>query len=157
MAIIFEGLSKCVLCRQTLDSINEIMAAPPLTSNTKDPLFVFSDAGMHITCLNGHPLKESLLYNIQQGDKIRGAANAICIVDGKLITHPDDFLTTGMLTSDLNEPLAAFNFIILNRNNKYRWDKRNEFISLVNEFIQSGKWESFGSFNYLEYLLKELA
>lgn len=157
MAIIFEGVSKCVLCGQTLDSINGIMAAPPLTSNRKDPLFVFSDAGMHTACLDRHPLKESLLYHIQQGDKVRGAANAICIVDGKLITHPDSFLTTGMLTSDLNEPLAAFNFVILNRNNKYRWNKRNEFISLVKEFIQSGKWEPFGPFNYLEYLLKELA
>ena len=157
MAIIFEGLSTCPLCGQVLDKSNEFIMTPPLTSNTKDALFVFSDAGIHITCLNGHPQKESLLYQMQQSDETRGAAKAICIVDGKLITRPDDFLTTGMLTSDLNEPLAEFNFIILNRNNKYKWNKRSELISLIEEFIQSGKWEPFGPFNYLEYLLKALA
>lgn len=157
MAIVFEGLSQCPVCGQVLDSNNEFIMTPPLTSNAKDALFVFSDAGIHVTCLNGHPQKERLLYQMQQSDKTRGATNAICIVDGKLITHPDDYLTTGMLTSDLNEPLAEFNFIILNKKNKYDWNKRNEFISLVKEFIKREKWEPFGPFNYLEYLIKELA
>jgi len=156
MAIVFEGLSQCPLCEQVLDNSSEFIMTPPLTSNTKDALFIFSDAGIHVTCLNGHPQKESLLYQMQQSDEARDAANAVCIVDGKLITHPDDYLTTGMLTSDLHEPLVEFNFIILNRNNKYKWDKRNEFISLLKEFIKRGKWEPFGPFNYLEYLLKEL-
>ncbi|MCF6403784.1 hypothetical protein L3C95_12910 [Chitinophaga filiformis] len=157
MAIIIQGLSQCVLCGQTLDNSKEITGAPPLTSNIKDPLFIFSDAGMHVSCLDAHPLKENLLYQIQQGDRVRGAANARCIVDGELITHPDDMLGFGMLTSDLGEPLAAFNFIILNRNNKYKWDKRNAFISLAEEFIRSRKWESYGPFNSLEYFMKELA
>lgn len=157
MAIIFEGLSKCVLCGQTLNSVDEITAAPPLTSNTKDPLFVFSDAGMHIACLDGHPLKDSLFYQIEQLDNVTGATKPRCIVDGNLITHPRDMLALGMLTSDPNEPLAAFNFIILNTNNKYKWDKREEFISLAEEFIRNGKWEPYGPFNALEYLLKELA
>ncbi|SDG57903.1 hypothetical protein [Chitinophaga filiformis] len=117
MAIVLEGLSQCPLCGQVLDRSNEFIMTPPLTSNTKDALFIFSDAGIHVTCLNGHPQKESLLYQMQQSDETRDAANAVCIVDGKLITYPDDYLTTGMLTSDLHEPLVEFNFIILNRNN----------------------------------------
>ncbi|SHM01375.1 hypothetical protein [Chitinophaga sp. CF418] len=157
MAIVFEGLSQCPLCGQILDSSKEFMLTPPLTSNTKDPLFVFGDAGLHISCLNKHPLKESLLYHIERGDKVRVAANYICAVDGKLISVPEDILAFGMLTSDLNEPLAEFNFIILNRNNRYKWNKRGEFISLVEEFIRSGKWESYGPFNTLEYFVEKLA
>jgi len=157
MAIVFEGLSQCPLCGQTLDSSKEFMLTPPLTSNTKDPLFVCSDAGIHMSCLNKYPLKESLLYHMEQGDKVKGAANYICAVDGMLITVPGDLLAFGMLTSDLNEPLAEFNFTILNRKNKYKWNKQSEFISLAEEFIRSGKWESYGPFNTLEYFLKELA
>ncbi|UPK69138.1 hypothetical protein [Chitinophaga filiformis] len=157
MAIIFEGLSKCVLCGQKLNCVDEITAAPPLTSNTKDPLFVFSDAGMHVACLDGHPLKDSLFYQIEQLDNVTGGAKARCIVDGNLITHPGDMLALGMLTSDLNEPLAAFNFIILNRNNRYRWNRREEFISLAEEFILNAKWEPYGPFDMLKYIMKELA
>lgn len=154
MAIVFEELSQCPLCQQVLNQSREYILIPPLTSNTMDPLFIFSDNGVHTHCLNEHPLQEHLFYITQQYDKM--ISHKICVVDGKLIDNPRDWLSIGMLASDQNEPLAGFNFINLNRNNKYNWTRRNEFISLAEEFSRSEKWKSYGTFNYLGYLIKEL-
>ena len=52
MAIIITGKSACALCGQTLLAEQEIVGTPHFIADRKDPLWRFSDAAMHRTCLD---------------------------------------------------------------------------------------------------------
>jgi hypothetical protein len=156
MAIVIKGLSKCPLCGEVLDDNLEFTLFPPFTSNTKEPLFLFSDNGVHIACLDKHPLKEKALFNRVKYHKNLPSVNSKCIIDGCSIENPSDVLAIGLLTSLETEALYKFNFITINKRNLMRWQERNEFVELVLKFMYDGKWNSLTSFNYLEYLIREV-
>ncbi len=157
MALIFENLSECPLCNKVLDNSKPFRAISPLISNVKDPLFVFSDEGVHIDCLNNSPLKEKLLYHLECYEKRFPPTDAKCIVDGQRISDPRNLISFGLLTSNESEELYQFNYVTINKNNLGKWERKGEFISTVERFINDGKWESLNDFNYLKYLIEKLA
>lgn len=62
MALIFEGGSECVICGKVLNKEKEYTGFAPLTNNTKDNLYLFSDAGMHVDCLHQHPMGQLAIF-----------------------------------------------------------------------------------------------
>jgi hypothetical protein len=59
MAIIFEGLTECHICKQVLQAGDEITAFPAFLKNTH-PLWEYSDAAMHTRCYEACPDKPEM-------------------------------------------------------------------------------------------------
>ena len=156
MAIIIEQQSKCPVCNTSLDKDKEYVLVPPLISNTKDDLFIFSDAGVHIECLNKNKLKNKLLQHINLYDEHMPPSKLRCIVDGKTVDNPKDLLFFGLLTSDEKEELYYFNYLSLNLKDINKWKDYNSFLSISEQFISEKKWEGLNDFNKIEYILGEM-
>jgi hypothetical protein len=156
MAIVFEGLTKCVLCSEVLDTAKEYTMFPPFISNTKDLLYILNDSGVHAECLSKFPYGAKAILLSEKHLKNLPLKSAKCGVDCSTIDNPENIITIDVLTSDEAEELYLYNCLVLNKQNLAKWPDRLEFLRLANEFIKQGKWGSLGSFNYLEYLIKAL-
>ncbi|NLR78359.1 hypothetical protein [Chitinophaga eiseniae] len=156
MAIIFEGKSTCPICSQVLDKGKPYMGFLPFTGNAKDILFMFSDSGVHVDCLHSHPHGAlALLHRNKCGEALK-PENRKCWIDGQVIERREHVISFGMFTSDESEPLAKFNYMMLNRLNLGRWQDRKAFISAGTEFLQAGKWGSLTEVNVLQIAINEI-
>ncbi|SKA47910.1 hypothetical protein SAMN04488128_10975 [Chitinophaga eiseniae] len=156
MAIIFENESTCPLCGQVLNKEKPYFLLPPLIGNVKDPLFIFSDSGIHVECFERNSLKERVLYHLDIYDKRPPVTDLRCDVDGALITDLRKALLFGLLTSDPDEPLYEFNYTVLNTDNVSKWEKREAFLKAGADFLQQGKWEGLAGPGLLRYLIDEV-
>jgi hypothetical protein len=152
MAIIFHGLSQCPLCGKTLTNEAEYISFPAMVSNLKDPMAVFSDAGIHEACITEHPLKEKALHFREACLKI---ADNLTDFDGKPVDHKD-LLNLGLITSDESEELFIFNFTVLNIHSIAGWKDKELFLELVKKFKNEGKWEGIANFDYPDYLIRQI-
>lgn len=155
--MIFEDQSICPLCKTVMNDISNVIAFPPLTSNVKEPLFILSDNAVHKECLYKFRLKQDALLFKQQYNNNLPPNVVKCIVDHEEIKDPHDIISFNLLTSDKKEPLYPFNYEIINRKNVSKWKDRCFFIEKVKCFLERNKWQPFGEFNFLEYLIKELS
>lgn len=156
MALIFEGSSECAICGKVLNKEKEYTGFAPLTNNTKDNLFLFSDAAMHVDCLNQHPMGQRALFFSKIFAESATPDKHICIIDGQIITEPESIIFFGLLSSDPTEELSKFNCLKLNKRNIAKWDKREEFLLVAGKFISDGKWVGFMGYNTLDHLMNEL-
>lgn len=157
MAIIFENLSTCPLCGTILNDEREFMLFPHFISNIHDPMSQFSDRGIHLDCLDKHPLKQDALLFTEEYHKVLPSPKSRSSIDGKLIENPEDILIIALLTSNREEELFKYNFLVLNKKNLSDWKERNRLIDLIHKYQEEGKWKNLSSFNYLDYLVKELS
>lgn len=153
MAIIFEDSSICPLCNKVLTKMEEYLLFPPFTGNKKEPLFIFNDGGVHVKCLNEHPLgKDALLY-LEMYHNNRNAVHFGIGTNGQFIKERKNRLSWTLLTSDPNEDLFKFNFYIVDETRLSEWVEREEFIKVARRFNQEGKWEGLTEFNLLDFLI----
>ena len=59
MALIFLGLTECVLCGKTLQKGEEVTSLPPI-GDKSHPLYKYFDAGLHKQCLEKWDRKEEV-------------------------------------------------------------------------------------------------
>lgn len=156
MAIIIEKASKCPICGNILDNSSEYIVVPPLTSNTKDSLFIFSDSGIHNSCLNVSSLKCKLLKHIDFYNRHLPTIKLKCHVDGKLIDNLSEILHFGLLTSDETEELYDFNYLSFNLKNVNKWIDSNRFLTISENFLSKKKWGSLNDFNKLKYIVDQI-
>lgn len=156
MSIILEQQSKCPICNTILDDSCEYILVPHIISNIKDPLFAFSDAGVHIDCIDQSGFGSKLLQHIDLYNKHFPPSELKCLVDGKKIDHPEDLLFFGLLSSNEMEDLYQFNYLTFNLKNIGKWKKLNEFMSISEKFLSEGKWEGLKGFNKLEFITNKI-
>lgn len=156
MAIIIEQQSECPICNTHLDENKEYLLIPPLIGNTKDSLFICSDSGIHVECLNRYQLKDKLLMHVALYDASFPLSKQKCGISGNIISNPINLLFFGLLTSDETEELYNFNYLSFDITNINKWADRNKFISVTKQFLFEEKWESLTEFNKLEYILNKI-
>jgi hypothetical protein len=135
MALVFEGVSQCPLCGRLLKKSDAFALFPPMTNNMNDPLFIFSDAGVHTECVNLSQYKEEL-------DRCM-VLHANALETLKAFKNPRDILFLGLLTSDKREGLYRFNYRVLNLAEISIWKEYEEFIFLLQQFTTAGKYKPF--------------
>ena len=156
MAVVIIGKSECHICGKVLESSEDIVLFPPFIANMLDPLYIFNDAGVHMRCLEKHPLgQQALLYRDKDISATR-PENRICSIGKNKIENPDDYIFLGLLTSDENHPLYKFNFTTIDRRNLNKWKNKEEFISCTLKFKESGCWKEFAGNKYLDRLLEKV-
>jgi len=139
MAIIIKGTSVCPLCGQVIKESDEIVSFPPFISDELDPLFEFSDTGFHSSCFRQHPLSENAESCYREILEQTCYEHRICVVCGRNITDPDDYLTLGCLRSDPEHPLHKYNHIQLHRSCITEWRELTVFYDILNHFWKTGK------------------
>lgn len=139
MALFFPGMS-CVFCHTPMQASDDTVTFPPFVSNRADPLFVFSDAVVHSACFVQHPLSSVATHWYAEARARTGPSQRICVVCGELITDPNDYFGTGLLTRVATSPLYAFNFIHLHRSHGPRWSGLEQLRVHLAEAESSGDW-----------------
>ena len=140
-----------------LDNLEDIFSFPAFVANTQDPLYKFNDTSFDKKYLKAHPLGEKAVSLANEAILRTRPENRICAAGGNLITDPDDYIFTNLLTSDENEELYQFNFVTLDKNNLNIWNDRERFIRAAKKFKQEDKWGDIGEFEYLDRLIEEIA
>jgi len=153
MAILILGSSTCVICGQTIERQQAWAAFPPFVSNALDPLAVFDDAVMHEACFAAHPLNHEATLQFAEV-KLRNTPQArVCDVCGRVIDDPDDFFTTGLITSNPIDPLYAYNCLHLHQGCIPGWPRRAELRALLQAARDEGRCGGRG----IDYILREMS
>jgi hypothetical protein len=157
MAMVFSNISKCPICGEVLNENKEYTMFPPFISNIKDPMFMFGDSGIHLSCLNNHPMGKKALLFREKFHEIKPSVNSKCLLDGNPIIDPRDIFIIGLLTSNEEEELFKYNFLVFNRKNIGKWKDRDIFLKAVARYKEENKWESFSpDYNYLDNLVNKI-
>lgn len=151
MAIIIENQTRCPLCNDVLNKSRKYILVPPLISNKLDDLFIFSDTGVHVDCLDKSPIKENLFKQINLHDQYLNRMKLMMIN-----YKPNNIIGFNLLTSDEKEPLYKYNYCIFSKQELLAWKELDIFRNLVCIYLAEKKWLGLNQFNYLEYLLKSL-
>lgn len=79
MALLMSGASRCPICREVLHPGQAIVATTHFIGDPTDPLFLFSDSGMHATCFAGweHRDEFAALYYAALGHTLDGWVPAV--------------------------------------------------------------------------------
>ena len=141
MALLIRGHTTCPICGKPIKEGDETVAFPPLISNRKDPLFLFSDAVFHRSCFSGHPFAGRVESLSREMLAKSGPKQRLCVVCSRDISSPDDYLTTGALASSPDDPLFPYNFSQLHRSCIRKWTDRDKILDLLHELEKSGNWE----------------
>ena len=74
MALIIRGKSKCPICGEALQKDQRLVATSHFIYDRVDPLWQFSDAGMHYECFQHWPHREIFVskYNSTMGQNVWG-------------------------------------------------------------------------------------
>jgi len=70
-----------------------------------------------------------------------GPLYRLCSACGKMITYPDDYFSTGALTSDPSDPLYTHNMTQLHRQHIRDWKPYDDFRRRVEELQNSAAWK----------------
>lgn len=156
MAQIFYSITKCPICGKVLNERDVVIAFPPFVPNIKDQLYLFSDQGCHKNCVNNHPLGSVAIKLSNEFLFETRPDNRICKISGSVISIPDFYFFTGLLTSDQNEPLYRYNFITMDRRSIKLWDKREDLLRELISFKESGKWKDLYGTGYIDKIIDDL-
>jgi hypothetical protein len=155
MALLFLGQSECALCGNILQDSFDLRGFPPLTSNMNDPLFIFSDAGVHESCLKKHPLVHKVLFYREK--LFSQVTPLICNITGEKIEDPNNnYIGFNILTSESEEPVSQFNFLQMNKRHLHLWNNRALFIETATQYIAEGKWNGFMRTTILQQLIDKV-
>ena len=83
MALIIYGSSRCALCGLVLERADEIVATPHFVGDPADPLWRFSDAGMHRACFVAWSLRAAFVAQFN-------AVAAEYVAGNGTVAHMDD-------------------------------------------------------------------
>jgi len=74
MALIIRGKSVCPICGQVLNENDRLVATQHFIADQEDPLWRYSDAGMHYACFQVWPSRELFVakYNATLGSIVWG-------------------------------------------------------------------------------------
>ncbi|MBN8709292.1 MAG: hypothetical protein J0I10_07915 [Verrucomicrobia bacterium] len=151
MAIFIPGMH-CAVSGKAIASSDEVVAFPAFVSNQADPLYVFSDAVVHVEAFQKHPLADKVQARYSEFRERNAPKSRLCFICGKQIADPDDYLGLGYLIDDQSHPLFRFNYAHFHRCCLRGWNELPALLDQIKDFDRSGQWKGDG----LKWLVKVL-
>lgn len=140
MAVFVPGI-RCALCGLPVVSLGEAAIFSPFIADRSDPLFVFSDSVVHVSCLSSHPLSAEARKWHDEATQARSVRERVCAACGQAVLDPDDYFATGLLSRAADDPLFEFNFVCLHRSHADSWPGFDKFRRRMEEAqSDGGKW-----------------
>jgi len=154
MALIMIGSSICPICKEVLNDSYDITGFSAFVPNAKDALYLFNDAGVHISCINKHPYGSKALAMAEQcHEKLMQKK---CWHSGEIITDYRLHFAVPVLSSEETEPLYSYNCLTLHKNNIRQWADREGFLQTARKFIADGKWANLYDYDFWRVVFKEM-
>jgi hypothetical protein len=135
---------RCAISGRQIESADEAVAFPPFVANEADPLHVFSDSVVHAEVFRTHPLAMKAQARLEEARQRTAAGNRRCVVCGRLVTDPEDYLGFGHLVEDRSHPLHRFNFSHFHRSCLATWRALPGLIRDLEALEKSGAWKGDG-------------
>lgn len=151
MAIFVPGI-RCPVCGRDIKAADDAAMFPPFVSNRADPLYLFNDAVVHMSCFREHRLAEAAQARLEVHREMTNPKNRTCLICGEQITEPDDYLAFGHLVGDPKHPLYSLNYAQFHRSCVGRWPAFADVIDNLEALDRSGEWKG----DALKRLIKEL-
>lgn len=108
-------------------------------TNELDPLWRFSDSGMHAACFDSweHAKEFQRRY-----DRARRAqdARSHCALSGRPIEHWDDSVHLDDFEGADSEVLKKYSLAHIHKHALPGWDDRERVIADLEDLVRSGKW-----------------
>jgi hypothetical protein len=156
MAIVILSSSECPLCNKVLHIKTDLYLFPPMIANINDPLYIFSDAGVHSSCLEKHRLgRQAMIYSTKL-QKMLAPENRICDITGEMIMDMQNYISFGIFTSDAREPLHEFNFMKMDKQHLSQWPDRHKFIEIATRYLKEGKWNDHQGTKLLQDIMDKV-
>ena len=152
MAIFVPGM-RCSISGYAIKSPDDAVMFPAFVSNQADPLYIFSDAVIHVEAFRKHPLSAKAQTRYEEYRQRTSPKARLCFICGKQITDPEDYIGLGHLVDDVNHPLHRFNYAHFHRSCLVGWSELPNLIHNLRDLDQSGAWRGPA----LAWLIRELS
>ncbi len=139
MTLLFDNRTKCGLCGLSLSSGPATFAFPAFLANAEDPLFRFSDAAFHESCLVRDGDGSRAMARYREWREKTGPGNRKCAVCGEQILNPDDYYLIDYLCATEDHEVGRFNFTHLHRSHAGAWPQLEKAIHLLGRASAEGK------------------
>ena len=100
MALLFPGKTTCAICRRVITRDDRAVLTAAVISNHKDPLYRYSDACFHESCVVADDGARAVLAVIDETISRMGPGKRACDVCGEQILHPDEYVSFAYLGTD---------------------------------------------------------
>ena len=139
MAIFLEGM-RCGLCGKAMYESDKLISFPAFVANPQDPIYPFSDATVHSTCLETYPSGQEALF---QFDFIKSNFPIECMICGLSVNKPAEDTRAGFLYLEqevirlphlVYSPLSSaynYNFAVFHRKCLPGWPERETLRSAI--------------------------
>jgi hypothetical protein len=152
MALLLTGKSICEICHRVIEESDEVIGFAHFVLNRDDPLYFFSDAGFHETCVVQHPMGDKAIQRFEEWVLRAGPSNRICLICHQRVLDPDDYILIAHLTADKNHAAFQYNYTHLHKRCLPQWPDRERVIAILEDLRQSGNWDG----DYLGMLIQDL-
>ena len=140
MATFVPGI-RCSISGRAIPSADQAVAFPAFIANEADPLYVFSDAVVHIDAFRAHPLSAEVQSRYEEARARSAPTNRQCVICQNLIQDPEDYLGLGHLVSEPSHPLSGFNYAHFHKHCLSQWMALPDLIARLNSLEDSGAWK----------------
>ena len=150
MSIVILGKTLCVVCNEPLLDGQSIESLPAFAWNESDVLFRFSDASVHVDCLDGDSRGAQVRAAVAELLETTGPGRRKCTVCDAEVQDPDDYLLLPRLTGDRDHPAYQFNYTHLHKSHVGEWDQYEKAMRALRSLAPD--WRG----GALRHLLEEL-
>jgi hypothetical protein len=140
MPLLIRGATRCASCERPISTEDEARAFPEFVWNERDPLFRFSDAVFHSSCLANEPLASAATKRLKDALDRLGPSSHVCKQCGKHIRLSKENFTFPYLTEVDTSPLYEFNFVQLHKQCLTSWREVPRALALLRGLQNSGSW-----------------
>lgn len=140
MATFVPGM-KCAISGRPITTLSEAVVFPAFVANEADPLFVFSDAVVHADVFSAHPLAPAAQARYEEARVRTAPDQRHCLVCGRIVADPNDYVGLGHLVGDRQHLLYRFNYAHFHRSCLIGWDPLEELIAELDRLNRSNRWK----------------
>lgn len=155
MAILLYENSKCFICNEVMHKNEDITSFPAIFVNEKLPLYSFNDASCHTECLIKHPHAKKAVIFAQEFTQKSKPENRKCEVCDEILVDYLDYFGTNLIDTRDDGALKDYNWLHFHKSCIEKWNKKSEFVDLLNNEIIRGEL-SISNLNIMLDILNEI-
>lgn len=143
MAIFIPGM-RCAISGLTIGAASEAVAFPVFVANEADPLYIFSDAVLHVEIFRTHPLAEAAQSRLDEARLRTEPSGRRCFICEQQTTDRDNYIGLGHLVEARSNPLHRLNYAHFHRSCLATWHGLPDLITEFEKLDKSGAWGGEG-------------
>lgn len=155
---IIVGQSKCTICGNVIDNVNNAYSIPNFIPNSLDKAYWLNDGTAHKNCLKNEPQADAIIALAEKFWFKVSPQNRTSDVTGKRITNKENYFFLDLLSSIPENDLYPYNLTTLQVDELVEWDKREQLLQLLKNAKNNGEWiELNGTTDYLDRVISLLS